>query len=483
MAGRGKPIMNERLAARREEMEAISDQDMTKKIIDMAWPATVEAVLQMMIGMISSALIGQYDTVAVGAVGLSQRITRLAWGLFAAIGTGSTVMVARSVGSGDQNQANKYAEQAIILTCLLIGIVTAILLLFPEQLVGLLYNYDGKMQVELIDATVRYIRLTGWGVPLMSVMQVSGALMRGAGNTKVPMISATVVNVCNAFLSFTLIFGNFGAPSLGMDGAGIASNTSQLIGACLSIYILLRRQTSIQFRFVEGFKIAYKEIRAILTIGIPAAMESLLMQFGQIALSGLVGKMGAVALAAHTQGVTAESISYMPSQGFSVAATAFVGMSVGVGSVKLAERYVKILAKWNLMLTALTASLLIFLPRQVFGLLSSDQAVIDLGIYYLIMMGFCQFPQQLTGVINGALRGSGDTKATMFNSMTGLWLIRVPLSFALAPYYGIMGIWAAMSVDLFIRFALAFYRYRQGKWKKDAQRIYDESVGLIESTV
>ena len=465
------------LAARRAEMEAITEKEMTAKILDIAWPATVEAVLQMMIGIISSSLIGNYSTIAVGAVGFGQRITRLAWGIFAAIGTGSTVMVARSIGAGDQERANSYAEQAIVLTAILISIVTAILFLFPAQLVEVLYNRNGELNPELVEAAVGYIRLTSWGVPLMSVMQVSGALMRGAGNTKVPMIAASVVNVCNAIFSFLLIFGNMGFPELGLDGAGIASNVAQLIGAIISIYILMKVQTNLQISF-KGFRLMWSRIREVLDIGIPAAGENLLMQFGQIALAGLIGSMGVVELAAHTQGVTAESISYMPSMGFSIAATSLVGMSVGVGSVKLSERYVKVLAKWNMILTACTASLLIFFPKQVFGLLSNEEAVVNIGVYYLIMMGFCQFPQQLTGVLNGCLRGGGDTKATMFNSMVGLWFVRVPLSYLFVHMGwfggGIISVWIAMSIDLFVRFFLAFFRYRKGLWKRTAMRIAGE---------
>lgn len=466
--------MDEKLAARRAEMEAITDKEMTAKIFDMAWPATVEAVLQMMIGIVTSAMIGQYSTVAVGAVSLSQRITRLAWGLFAAIGTGSTVMVARSIGAGNQQRANRFAEQAIALTAILISIVTALLLLFPEQLVQFLYNRNGELDAELVEAAIGYVRLTAWGVPLMSVMQVLGALMRGAGNTKVPMVAATAVNICNAIFSYLLIFGNLGAPALGLTGAGLSSNLAQLVGAIISILILFKGQDSLQVSF-KGFRIISEDIKEVLNIGIPAAAENLLMQFGQIALSGLVAGMGVVELAAHSQGIQAESISYMPSMGFSTAATALVGMSIGVGSVKLSERYVKILAKWNLMLTTLTASLLIFFPRWVFSLLSSDEAVIELGAIYLVMMGFCQFPQQLSGVINGCLRGGGDTKATMFNSIIGLWVIRVPLSFFFVHMGwfggGIIAVWAAMCLDLIVRFSLAFMRYRRGVWKEAAYKI------------
>jgi putative MATE family efflux protein len=243
-----------------------------------------------------------------------------------------------------------------------------------------------------------------------------------------------------------------------------------MIGAILALYILYFRQTSLSLRF-KGLRFYWPEAKQILTIGIPAATENLMMNFGGILLTSLVASFGSVELAAHQQGITAESLSYMPSMGFSIAATAFVGMSLGAGSVKLAERYIKELVKWDLLLTAFTASFLIFTPKMVFSLLSNDPEVINLGAKYLVLMGICQIPQQITGVLNGALRGAGDTRATLINSSIGYWGVRLPLSFLLARTFdlGIMGVWYAMTLDLFVRFGLSFYRYKiSAVWKKKA---------------
>ena len=471
----------QRLAVRRAELEAISEGEMARKVFDLAWPATVEAALQTTIRMITSSLLGHIPDIAalaVSASGLADRVTRLSWGIFAAVGTGATVMVARSIGAGDQERANRFAEQALVLGAILITILTIILVSFPQQLINLLYNRDNSMDAEMVAMAIEYLRMTAWGVPLMSVNQIIGALMRGAGNTKVTMVTNTTANIVNAVLGYILIYGNFGFPMMGVRGAAIATVISQSIGGIMAIIIFARFQNNLQVSF-SHVKMIWQDVKDIFAIGIPSASEQLLMQFGQIALAGLIGAMGATELAAHTQGITAESLSYMPAMGFGIAATALVGMSVGVGSVKLAERYVKVLVKWDLILTAITASMLIIIPRQVFSLLTDDQDVIALGAIYLIIMGFCQFPQQLTGVYAGALRGAGDAKATLFNSLIGLWVVRIPLSFLFAGFFGwgIVSVWWAMAADLVVRFILAITRYRKGVWKETAYRIAGETTG------
>lgn len=448
--------------------DAITPAQMRAKIFAMVWPATIESVLQMMVGIVSSAMLGRVGALAVGAVGLSRRITMLIWGVFAAIGTGSTVMVARSVGAHDREAAGRYAKQAFVLTMALVWGLFLVLVLFPRQLIAGMYHTDG----ELLEVGASYLRITAWGVPLMSVMQVTSALMRGAGNTRIPMVVATVINLVNVALSYVMIFGNFGFPAMGIVGAGWASNIAQGVGALLALYIIFFRQEDLDMS-LRGFRVIWADVKAVLSIGIPTAVENILMQYGQILLTSLVVSFGTIALAAHQQGLTAESLSYMPAVGFGIASTAFVGQSMGAGSVKLAERYVRELAKWSIILTICTASFLVFTPKLVFGLLSNEADVINLGAYYLIMMGIAQIPQQLSGVLNGALRGSGDSKAPMVIGALGLWGVRLPLSFYLARNMGmgIIGIWVAMTIDLFVRFTLSFLRYRRGAWKANLHKL------------
>ncbi|MDR1704143.1 MAG: MATE family efflux transporter [Clostridiales bacterium] len=448
----------------------VTEKEMTKKVFALAWPATVEAVLQTTIQMVTSSLLGHipgYSALAVSASGLADRATRLSWALFAAVGTGATVMIARSVGAGDKREANSFAGQAMVLGAFLMAVMTAILLIFPEQLINGLYNRNRGMSAELVSMTIGYLRIVAWSVPLMGINQVISALMRGAGNTKVTLVTNTAANVTNAVLGYALIYGNLGFPAMGITGAGIAAIISQGVGAAAALFIFIKIQDYVKVTF-RRFKLQWSKIKAIFGVGVPHASEQLFFQFGQIAIMGLIGSMGDIQLAAHTQGITAESISYMPAMGFGIAATTLVSMSVGAGSVSLAKRYVRILAKWDMILTAATASFLIFAPKQVFGLLSNDADVVALGSVYLMIMGFCQFPQQLTGVLAGALRGGGDSKATLFNSMVGLWAVRIPLSFLFVNAFGmgITGVWWAMAIDLVTRFILTIIRYTSGKWEK-----------------
>lgn len=446
----------------------VPQSEIRKRILGMVWPATIENVLQMLVGIVATGMVGKISAEAVAAVGLSTRITQIIWGIFSAIGTGATVLIARSFGANDRQAAKRTAEQAMLLAIGLVSVMTLVIWTRARFWLVLLFNPEG----ELLQNAYVFLRLAVWGMPFMGVMQVVGAIMRGAGNTKTPMQIAFIVNVINVIANYVLIYGIFGSPALGMQGAAIAMIISQLVGAILALYAITRPLASVQLNLRQRIATDTREMGRILGVGIPAAFEHLFWQVATIIMMGLIVTFGTNALAAHQLGLNAESLSYMPSAGFGIAATAFVGQSLGAGRLDLARRYVKEINKWGIALTVITGGMLLVIPAQIMSLLTNDAEVIHLGSIYLRLMGSVQIPQLISGILNGAMRGGGDTKAPMYIGGIGLWGIRIPFSFIFSQYFnlGIIGVWLAMTLDLSVRFVLTFLRYRSGKWKNGLTR-------------
>jgi len=453
-------------ACRGKQQEEQTQQAMRKNILRMVWPATLESTLQMSVGMVAMAMIGHVGPGAVGAVGLSARVTQIVWAIFASIGTGATVLIARAVGAGDKEAARRTAQQALLLAMVLVSTLTLLVVWQARWLMVTLFRAESYT----LDMSFGFLSLVAWGMPFMAVMQVVGAAMRGAGNTRTPMFVALVVNVINVCANYVLIYGHFGFPALGLRGAAMATIAAQGVGAILALYFLAS-SNEFSFALFKGYIFDTKLVRSILRIGIPAAAEMIFWQVATLVLMRLIVGFGTEELAAHQLGLTAESLSYMPAVGFGIAATAFVGQSLGAENPRQAERYVAEILRFCLILTVITAAVLFFVPEVVMGFLTRDAEVIRLGAIYLQLMAVAQFPQQIAGVLNGALRGAGDTKAPMFIGGIGLWLVRLPLAFILSRGFGlgITGVWVAMTIDLFFRFGLSSYRYYRGHWKNSVR--------------
>ncbi len=442
----------------------VSQAEIRQRILGMVWPATIENVLQMLVGIVATGMVGRIGAEAVAAVGLSSRLTQILWAIFSAIGTGATVLIARSVGANNPQAANRTAKQALALAVGLVLVLATAIWANAENLLVLLFHPDP----ELLRSAHGFLQLAIWGAPFMAVMQVIGSILRGAGNTKTPMQVAFVVNVINVILNAVFIYGPFGLPAMGMIGAAWAMLLSQFLGSILALFAITRPLSVVSLSLRQGFRLDTSEMRRILGIGVPAAFESLFWQGATIVMMGLIVSFGTASLAAHQLGLNAESLSYMPSAGFGIAATAFVGQSLGARRKDLAVRYVKEISKWGIILTILTGGALIILPTQILGLLSKDAEVIRLGAIYLRMMGLVQLPSLMSGVWNGALRGAGDTRAPMYIGGIGIWGIRLPLSFVFGKWMGmgVTGVWLAMTIDLVVRFLLSLIRYRAGRWQE-----------------
>ncbi len=448
------------------------DQSIIRRdVLNMVWPFTVERVLQFAVGIVSTGMVGRIGAVAIATVGLSMRITSWVWVLSQAVTVGATVLVARAVGAENRERAAEVAMQSLLLTLAITLTLAVVAVVFAGPLIAL---FPGEP--ELLESATMYLRIVAWSMPLQGVMLSVGAVLRGAGDTKTPMYVAVVVNIVNIIASYALIFGNLGFPALGLRGSALAMILAQAAGCTAALIALFKTHTlPVDLGMLRSLRTMI--MRDVLRIGLPASAESSFWQAATFILTILIVSLDTVPMAAHQVGITAEGMSYMPATALGVAATAFVGQALGAQRPHLGKRYMHEVIRWGSMLAALVTVLLVAIPRLMLRLLTNDTAVIELGAYYLIFMGVIQIPQILTWVFNGALRGSGDTRSPMWFAAVGIWLIRLPFAYIFSRYlgWGILGVWAAMMVDIVVRFILSFWRYRQGRWQ-DPEEVQLDSV-------
>ncbi len=440
--------------------------ELRRSIFQMVWPATVESVLQMGVGLVNTGMVGHLSALAIGAVGLCSRATMVGWALFQGISTGATVLVAQAIGAGNRDRARTVAVQGLMFGSISVAVLAVIFAIWADPILRV-FNPDA----ELLAASMSYLKIIVLGMPAQGLMMAAGAAMRGAGDTRTPMVVAVVVNIINIAANWTLIYGHFGAPAMGINGAATATAIAQWAGAVLALFALTYRNTRLGLTLKGPWRFARRELGEMLSIGLPSTGESLFWQSAQIILTFFITGFGTTALAAHQLGLQAESISYMPTSGFSIAATSLVGQAIGARNPRLAQRSTRELGWLAGGVTALTGGALFIFPTQILRILTNDAAVITLGAVYLRLMATAQIPQNVSGVLSGALRGNGDTRIPMYVAAAGLWGIRLPLAYILAftLEMGIQGVWIAMTADLFVRFVLIALRYRRNRWAQNAE--------------
>jgi putative MATE family efflux protein len=430
-----------------------------KKILSMILPITIENILQMIAGIVSMGMVGRIDVLAVSALGISMRITQIVWALFKGIATGATVFVAQYYGAGEYKKMLTVIQQTMLSTIAVVAVLEILLYIEAPILLSVFNPND-----ELMQQAVVYLRLVSLGLPFLAMMLIIGGVLQGMGNARTPMLITMVMNIVNVIVGYVLIFGNMGFPAMGIRGAAIATVISQIVAVLLGLYVLFNKKGIMNEYFNKSFfTIDMKQIGGIYRVGLPTSMESVFWQLAAIIITRAILTFGEMPFAAHQLGLQAESISYMPAAGFAVAATAFIGQALGAKDKDLAKLYFKQIMKGAMLITAVCASILIFLPGPTMSLLTNNKEIISLSSIYLILMGIVQLPQNATGVLSGAMRGAGYTKVPMLVAGLGLWGIRVPLVLIVAygMKFSIVAIWSVFCIDLCARFIICLAMFKR----------------------
>jgi putative MATE family efflux protein len=429
-----------------------------KKIYQLILPITIDNVLQMSAGLISMGMIGRISTLSVGAIGLSTRITQIIWALFKGITIGATVFVAQAYGAKDYKRLCRIIQQTLLSSFIFVVFLQQIIFWNASRILSIF-----NPKPDLMMNAALYLKTVSWGLPFWVIMLVVSGVLQGMGNAKTPMKVTMIMNIINIFIGYLIIFGNCGLPRLGIYGAGIGLVIAQIIGAALGLNVLFNGDGVLNsLRNYKFFQFDFKEIINIYRVGLPSAFESIFWQLSAIILTRVILSFGVVALASYQIGLNVESISFTPALGFSVAATALVGQALGSKEGGRGRKYSRELLWSSAILTITLSCLLIFFPKQLMGLFTNDKNVIELGAKYLVLMGFVQLPQNIAGVLNGALRGAGYTWVPMVVAFIGIWIVRVPLSLMLTYLFhlDVVAIWIVICVDVSLRFLISFSIYR-----------------------
>jgi len=443
-----------------------TESDIRRTILAMVWPVSMENVLQMLIGFVNTALVGRLGAATILAVGLSGRVGMFVWIILGAVGTGATVLIAQAVGAGERERVRRVSQQALLLATLLVAAIMAISYIFAPSLLGMF-----RATPESLPLGVAFLRILVFSMPFQALYLVMAAILRGMGNTRVPMQISFIINIVNAGLSYLFIYGKLGLPALGFRGPAVATILAQLTGMSNAAWYLYSPRSGVGIRLHEKVSFDASLALKILRIGVPSSAEMFFWQIAAIILFRLINQFGTVAGAAYQLGLQAEGISYMPSAGFGIAATALVGRSLGARNIHLAERYIRQIVRWGVTLSACATAVLVLAPKALMGILTNDQAVIVLGAQYLVLMGLSQIPQQVSMTLGGSLRGAGDTVTAMVAAGIGIWAFRIPFAFLLSQRFGLglPGIWWAINLDQWVRVLIVGWRYYQGKWRLAAE--------------
>ncbi|WP_090551632.1 MATE family efflux transporter [Natronincola ferrireducens] len=436
--------------------------NVTKQIFLLAWPAILEMMMHTLVWTADTAMVGRLTPAAITGVNLGANIMFAVGHIFGALGIGATAMVARYIGAKEKEKAEFIGAQALSIGMVMSVVLGILGILFAKPIITSIVD-----DPEVIVLGTDYLRIVMGGLIFYIPLVIGNAILRGAGNTVIPLISAILANTFNIIGDYGLIFGRLGLPELGVRGAAIATGSAQALGAIVTLYYVIRGTAGIQVKIKDLIKWDFKTIRNVVGLSTPAGLEMLMNEGSRLLSSFWIAQLGTVAFAGHSLAIAAESISFMPGYGIAIAATTLVGQNLGDNNVVDADESAKKSVLYASILMGLVGVAFFLIPYPIMRLFSTDHETVALAAVCLRVGALEQIPIAIAIVVSGALKGAGDTKGPFKIALITNLTVRLPLIYFIVFVWRLhIGyVWAATALQFMVEALLMVVRYKKGQWK------------------
>lgn len=436
-------------------------------------PAILAQLSNIIMEYIDAAMVGSLGANASASIGLVATSTWLLWGMCSSAATGFAVQVAHLTGASDNDGARSVLRQSFTAVMLFAAILTAA----GAAISSRLPLWLGGEEAIISDAAI-YFRIFVLSMPFLQLLSLSGSMLRCSGNILVPgavNIAMCVLDVVfNAFLIFPTreitvagaTFTLWGA-GLGVEGAAWGTAAASAAGAVTLFVYMWFRSKELRLAGTKGsFRITRRCLRKAFKIGMPIGVEHVLICGAQIMTTVIVAPLGAIAIAAHSLAVTAESLCYMPGYGIGDAATTLTGQAIGAGRRTLTRRFARISVWTGIAVMSVMGAVMYFAAPLMMGIITPVEAIRSAGVEILRIEAFAEPMFAASIVAYGVFVGAGDTLVPCTMNLGSIWAVRLTLAAILAPTMGVKGVWIAMCVELCFRGAIFLVHLYREKWLK-----------------
>ncbi|MEM7800278.1 MAG: MATE family efflux transporter [Chloroflexota bacterium] len=423
-------------------------REIISQIWNLALPVLLTNLLQSLVGVIDVFMVGRLGPIEIAASGMATVIRILVLVMVLSVAAGAMSLVAQAKGARDPERMSFVVRQAFSSGLILSFILVVSGLLIARPLL-LFANSGGDPTA--VDLGVSYLRIIFLGMPFLVINIVIDRMMQGAGDTVTPLILNGTINVLNVLFNFIFMFGIGPVPAFGLAGAAVGTVIARGLGVSIALSIILSGRNVIKIG-KGSFWPDLQMFQDILGIGLPSGIQGIFRNGSRLLVISLitsteVGTLGAAALAI---GLNIESLAFMPVLGINVAATSLVGQALGAWQVEEAKRQGTLAAFLGVgVMLILTVPMIIFAPALIkFFDPSANEIVLAAGTSYMRINTPFLLSTAVAMVINGALRGAGDSMPGMYNTLISRGVIAVTLAwlFAFPLGFGSVGIWIGLAI-------------------------------------
>ena len=427
----------------------------------LAIPMMLEMAMESIFAVVDIAFVSRLGTDAVAAVGITEALITVLYGIAIGLGVGLTAMVSRRIGASDAAGAAGVTGQAIWIGAFLSIVIGVAGVAYARDLLELMGASDG-----VIEQGVGFTAVILGGSITIIYLFLLNAAFRGAGDATVALRSLWLANGINIVLDPCLIFGLGPFPEMGVTGAAVATTIGRGIGVIYQLWYLMNGRGRIEFH-IQYLKFNLNLALRLIRISLGGIGQFLIATASWIGVMRIVSIYGSSAIAAYTIALRMMEFVFLPAWGLGNAAATLVGQNLGADQPDRAEKSAWQAAKFNAIFMTMTGVFLLIFAEFITGLFSAEPDVLRWGTSCLQILSI-GFPMYAVGmVVVQALNGAGDTTTPAILNFICFWLLQIPLAFWLATKssLGPNGAFVAIVVAESLLTVLAALVFRKGTWK------------------
>lgn len=425
-------------------------------------PIFIETLLIMMLGAVDTIMLSQYSDDAVAAVGVVNQLVMFSFLIFEVINLGTSVLCSQYLGAQLHNKVVQVVGVSLVLNIFIGFLVSAILYYGASYLLHLMGLRDSLMVYG-----VSYMEIVGAFAFFQALSLTISASLKSADKAIYPMMVVVVVNVLNIIGNYSLIFGKFGMPALGVDGAAISTAFARGVSMVILFVILFKKHIP-RFPLVNFRPFPWREMKNLLKIGLPSAGENMSYSLSQVVLTYFINLLGNEALAARTYVVNVVMFVFLYTIAMAQGGAICIGHLVGKKKIRGAYLLGKYVMRMSVLVSVSLSCVWALMGKNIFGWLTDNPEIIRLGVMVLYVDIVLEIGKAINIYATNALRATGDVNYPFYVGLVVQWSVAVGCGylFGLHWRWGLVGMWFAFLLDENIRGVIFVRRWNSLKWAK-----------------
>lgn len=447
------------------------DKRFYRLLFSIALPIAVQNLITFMVSMVDTLMVGALGEIQLSAVSIANNLFFVLTILMFGLAGGSNIMISQYWGKGNVKTIHKILAIMYRVCLLITGIFIFIALFLPKYFMGI-FTTDKAV----IDFGASYLRIVCIGYLFYSITNCTIMMLRSVKTVSISIIVYTASLVVNSILNWIFIFGNLGAPELGIRGAAIATVCARITEFSIVLVFMFIYERKIGLKIEHLLKLDKEILKDYVGLCTPVLCNELLWAIGASMISVIVGRMGTEVVAANSINGVAHQFVTVFIFGMSNATAVIIGNTIGEGKKEKAKEYAYSIGIFSVVMGCISGLMILLIKPFVvnFYNVSYSTKLIAMEIM-TVTSGIIVFQSLASNFMMGVLRGGGDAKFVLINDLIFMWLVAIPGGFfvAFVLELPVALVFLVIKCDEILKSLTSVYRVISGKWVNDVTKNYE----------